>query len=437
MPITQTKKIAETFNDILGVKFTSVQIANIADGTQQADVPILTNVTSTLTVVDAFVSLVKKVPGISGTIAIADIVANAEAVRAEYSKDNGIVSESSLVALASSLTGGITAVATLATTVTISPLIVTLGLVASAGLGIYALTQPEGSYDVDAWLGETANSLQEFALQLDTLPTTIIDSLGSSVLPNLISISQSLRDFTDFTIPESLVDQFAQIRLIRMRSDPLVLDLDGDCIETVGTDAGVLFDHSADGLKQGTGWVAADDGLLVLDINGDGTIDSGRELFGDNTLLADGTTAEQGFAALKDHDSNNDGVINTDDDIYSQLQVWQDVNQDGISQINELKTLTEFGITSIHVDETENVNINQNGNQISITSSFTCNGEEYEVGQVNYSVDTFHSEFSDSIEISEQAQSLPDMAGSGGLRDLREAATLNSDLATEELAWAA
>lgn len=42
-----------------------------------------------------------------------------------------------------------------------------------------------------------------------------------------------------------------------IRRDPLTLDLDGDGIETVSADGSVLFDSNADGIKRGTGWVAA------------------------------------------------------------------------------------------------------------------------------------------------------------------------------------
>ncbi|MDD2829543.1 MAG: hypothetical protein PHW18_08225 [Sulfuricurvum sp.] len=86
------------------------------------------------------------------------------------------------------------------------------------------------------------------------------------------------------------------------RADPLVLDLDGDGIETIGvSDArNVLFDHDGDGIKTATGWVSADDGMLVLDRNGNGTIDNGGELFGDRTIV-DGKRAQNGFAALPRH----------------------------------------------------------------------------------------------------------------------------------------
>lgn len=64
---------------------------------------------------------------------------------------------------------------------------------------------------------------------------------------------------------------------------------------------------------------------------------TGGELFGDQTQLADGTTAATGFQALSGLDSNDDGKINADDAVFDELKVWQDKNQDGISQADELK----------------------------------------------------------------------------------------------------
>ncbi|MWZ80388.1 hypothetical protein FNC36_08105, partial [Francisella tularensis] len=68
-----------------------------------------------------------------------------------------------------------------------------------------------------------------------------------------------------------------QETLLVIRRDLLTLDLDGDGIETVSADGSVLFDSNADGVKRGTGWVGADDGLLVRDIDGSRTIDNGKE----------------------------------------------------------------------------------------------------------------------------------------------------------------
>ncbi len=77
-----------------------------------------------------------------------------------------------------------------------------------------------------------------------------------------------------------------------IKPDPLTLDLDGDGIETVRANGyqGALFDHNKDGIQTATGWVAADDGFLVIDRNEDGIINNGNELFGDNYTLSDGQT---------------------------------------------------------------------------------------------------------------------------------------------------
>ncbi|MDK4587432.1 DUF6973 domain-containing protein, partial [Kingella kingae] len=119
--------------------------------------------------------------------------------------------------------------------------------------------------------------------------------------------------------------------------DPLILDLGGNGIETifVAGFSGSLFDHNNDGIRTATGWISAGDGLLVRDLNGNGLIDNGSELFGNNTRLANGATAAHGYAALAELDSNHDNLINQADELFSSLKVWQDINQDGISQSNE------------------------------------------------------------------------------------------------------
>ncbi|MDX4013264.1 calcium-binding protein, partial [Aliarcobacter skirrowii] len=126
------------------------------------------------------------------------------------------------------------------------------------------------------------------------------------------------------------------------------------------------FDLSGDGMSEQTGWVDSNDGLLVYDKNGNGKIDDISELFGNAT--------QSGFSELKQlFDANNDNLIDDKDINFSQLKVWQDINGDGISQENELKSLDELGITSINLKATS-TNIDSNGNRIKATSTFTQNG---------------------------------------------------------------
>ena len=81
------------------------------------------------------------------------------------------------------------------------------------------------------------------------------------------------------------------------KSSPLILDLDGDGVEA---DAITYFDHKGDGWTELSRWADEDDGTLVWDRNNDGIINDGSELFGNNTVLANGRKAAHGFAALAD-----------------------------------------------------------------------------------------------------------------------------------------
>ena len=146
--------------------------------------------------------------------------------------------------------------------------------------------------------------------------------------------------------------------------DPLALDLDGDGLETVSHNrfSGSLFDHSGEGIRTATGWLKGDDGFLVYDRNGNGVIDDGTELFGDSTILADGSRAAHGYAALSEWDANSDGKVDAADIGFASLRVWRDLNQDGISQTGELFTLADVGVLSLSLQyTTPNQNLG-NGN---------------------------------------------------------------------------
>ena len=137
---------------------------------------------------------------------------------------------------------------------------------------------------------------------------------------------------------EKLQEEFNQAE---KEASPLILDLDGDGVETIGTDEKVYFDHDNNGFAESTGWVGADDGLLVRDINNNGKIDNGTELFGNNSVLSSGQKAANGFEALAELDSNSDGVFNGSDTAWNQVKVWKDANQNGEVDSGELLTLEQ------------------------------------------------------------------------------------------------
>jgi len=230
----------------------------------------------------------------------------------------------------------------------------------------------EGDFDIKDYLNFIFNTTQGFKSLEDVLrrlseiaKTAAENLIGGDMLTELqkllLEAKDKVLDICDLLIRNREINNLFNRYFIsstqwRPSREPLTLDLDGDGIETVAinTNNPILFDHDADGVKTATGWIKSDDGLLVLDRNNNGVIDNGRELFGDSTVMNNGQTAADGFAALADLDSNADGQINANDTQFANLKVWRDINQDGVSQANELFTLEQQNIASISLTTTQN-----------------------------------------------------------------------------------
>lgn len=207
--------------------------------------------------------------------------------------------------------------------------------------------------------------------------------------------------------------------------DPLVLDLDGDGIETVRVRGrnSVLFDHRANGIQHATGWVGKDDALLVLDQNGNGLIDNGRELFGDNTLLSDGTKANTGYQALSQYDENGDGVINAQDAVFAQLRAWRDSNQDGISQSDELLTMAEANVSALNLAHESHQRKLENGNLLARSGHYVrTDGTQAEMGDLHFAMNGMFSRIKHTTELSDEIKALPQLEGMGRLMDLQSSA---------------
>ncbi|MDO9208310.1 MAG: Ig-like domain-containing protein, partial [Sulfuricurvum sp.] len=120
-----------------------------------------------------------------------------------------------------------------------------------------------------------------------------------------------------------------------------------------------------DGNREHTAWIDVGDAQLVTDINQDGIINDGSEIFGEYAKLPNGTLAKNGYEALAQYDSNSDGVIDNRDEAFGDLLLWKDFNQNGKSEEGELTNIQTSGILSLRLDQENEITFKQsseNGN---------------------------------------------------------------------------
>lgn len=214
-----------------------------------------------------------------------------------------------------------------------------------------------------------------------------------------------------------------------IRRDPLVFDLDGDGIETKDIANGAYFDVDNDGKAEKVGWINSDDGILVYDKNQDGQINNGNEIFGDGTMLASGEFAKDGYEALAEYDENGDGQITESDSIFDKLRIWRDLSGDGKSSIDELFTLRELNIKSIHLGYSLKNKDLGNGNILQSTGTYEkTDGTVLGTGTILLETSQMNTEELEKIDLSDHVLDLPELANRGDLNSLRKEMMLTKDL---------
>jgi hypothetical protein len=152
---------------------------------------------------------------------------------------------------------------------------------------------------------------------------------------------------------------------------PIVVDVAGDGFALTDAAGGVWFDLPGAGTQKQFAWTraGADDAWLALDRDGNGLIDSGRELFGNFAPQPTPPAGQvrNGFLALAEYakaaqGGNGDGIIDNRDAIFAHLRLWQDANHNGLSEAGELHTLPALGIATLELRYREAKRTDEYGN---------------------------------------------------------------------------
>ncbi|WP_292476486.1 type I secretion C-terminal target domain-containing protein, partial [Mesorhizobium sp.] len=165
---------------------------------------------------------------------------------------------------------------------------------------------------------------------------------------------------------------------------PVVLDLNHDGIQTTDlTHSTVSFDYDGDGVASKTAWVDSHDGILAIDLNGDGKVNNGSEIV--FTQHAAGAATD--LAALEQvYDTNHDGKLTAADHDFAQFGVWQDANGNGVSDPGEFKSLAALGIVEIGLESNNQHSVSADGSVLTYGEATftTANGETGAVADIGF-----------------------------------------------------
>ena len=157
----------------------------------------------------------------------------------------------------------------------------------------------------------------------------------------------------ELTMSRSFTEYYERnVTTMKTFMDPLVINLDSPIAEV--SDVKIRFDLDCDGEKEEISGLEASSGYLALDLNEDGKINDGSELFG--------TSSGDGFADLAEYDLDGNGWIDEADEVFDKL-VIAFIKEDGSQELVKLKdrdvgaiytgsASTDFSLNDLSTNET-------------------------------------------------------------------------------------
>ncbi|WP_287464225.1 SdrD B-like domain-containing protein, partial [Accumulibacter sp.] len=183
---------------------------------------------------------------------------------------------------------------------------------------------------------------------------------------------------------------------------PIVIDLNGDGVRTIArSNSQGSFDLLGTGKAIDSGWLSGDDGFLVVDHNGNGSIDDISEMFG-------GSNKGAGFSKLSAFDSNGDGVVDANDADFGSLKIWRDINGNHQTDSGELMSLSDAGLVGLSIGYSELPFLDAQGNMhLERGSATLADGRSVDMTDVYFNISA-----SDAAVAGVQVPSLAELMGS-------------------------
>jgi hypothetical protein len=212
---------------------------------------------------------------------------------------------------------------------------------------------------------------------------------------------------------------------------PVILDLDGNGVEVTALQlSSAAFDMDGRTGREHTAWAGKGDGILAIDLGGDGVIDQSSEIVFTN--WAPGTTSDMAALRLA-FDTNRNGALDAGDARWSEFRIWQDADSDGVSRPGEVQTLDQRGIASIDLNPAGPAQQVGDGSVIQGVSTYRrTDGTTGTAGDVALAYDAsggdaFLAMLERNIQLSMPQGFAPDgQAGSGGAAGLIQALAIHS-----------
>jgi len=191
---------------------------------------------------------------------------------------------------------------------------------------------------------------------------TYQESETTSFSASGVAVTEDGREI-DFGINVSMSRQFMQYMNVSYPSmqnaltDPLVVNIGTDSAKV--SDQKFKFDIDMDGTLDNISMPTKGSAFIAFDKNEDGIINDGSELFG--------TMSGDGFKDLSEYDSDGNGWIDENDEVFDKLKVWYK-DENGKDVLMSLKD-ADIGAIFLGEQESEFSLNNQIGNTSAVIRS--------------------------------------------------------------------